>query len=618
MNDTTNSSKSQIVDKIKGSSNILVTVNSSPSVDELSAALGITLLLNKLDKHATAVFSGSVPPAITFLDPDKTFENTVDSLQDFIIALDKEKADHLRYKVEGDVVKIFITPYRTTITKDDLDFSQGDYNVEFVIAIGVKNNDDLDKALSAHGRILHDATVASLSLAGDSQLGGINWSDTSASSYCEMLVSLSDALRGDKNLLDEQIATAFLTGIVAATDRFSNSQTSSKVMTMAAQLMAAGANQQLIATKLEEANEIEVSEPATAEPDQLSADNGTELQEGQITKVDKSSSTDPKAKKSSDAGALTISHEKEGDLDSVAAETASENQAEAAAAAEEELARQSQPVAAKNQPVPEAQAEEQLAAELAKTAPAAANVPSVADLQGDIANASQDVAQAAEVPVEPKPLRGAVSADQWKTDSSATSEPAMGGTLNATTEQAADDARKELEDSRNHTILSHPGDPYINQTPSFQAPLNATAAADQSDEPSVADIFGGGASATAHVSDIAPPVNPTTMQTLANLDTQTRGSDHTAALDAVHAALSDAQSTSPESITAAPMDVSAPVVPPLPPLPPMPDFSTLPPIPGSAPVTDMPALQTDYGALPSANQPLPPSNDPAQFRIPGQ
>ena len=69
MNDT--GAKQQIVDKIKDSSNILVTVSTDPSVDELSAALGLTLLLNKMDKHATAVFSGAVPPAITFLDPQK-------------------------------------------------------------------------------------------------------------------------------------------------------------------------------------------------------------------------------------------------------------------------------------------------------------------------------------------------------------------------------------------------------------------------------------------------------------------------------------------------------------------------------------------------------------------
>ena len=99
------SSKKQIIESIKDKKNILVAVSSSPSVDELSAALGLTIFLNKLDKHVTAIASGTIPSALGFLDPEKTFEATADSLRDFIIALDKEKADHLRYKLDGDVVK---------------------------------------------------------------------------------------------------------------------------------------------------------------------------------------------------------------------------------------------------------------------------------------------------------------------------------------------------------------------------------------------------------------------------------------------------------------------------------------------------------------------------------
>ena len=93
------SAKQKVIQSIKDVTNILVTVSSSPSVDELSAALGLTIFLNKLGKHATAVFSGDIPPAITFLNPDKTFEQTADSLRDFIIALDKEKADHYAIKL---------------------------------------------------------------------------------------------------------------------------------------------------------------------------------------------------------------------------------------------------------------------------------------------------------------------------------------------------------------------------------------------------------------------------------------------------------------------------------------------------------------------------------------
>ena len=46
--------KQQIVDILKESTNVLVTVNSSPTVDELSAAIGTTLLINKMNKRYKA------------------------------------------------------------------------------------------------------------------------------------------------------------------------------------------------------------------------------------------------------------------------------------------------------------------------------------------------------------------------------------------------------------------------------------------------------------------------------------------------------------------------------------------------------------------------------------
>lgn len=257
MDDPNNKIKQQIVEKIKASANILLTVGNNPSVDDLSAAIGLAALLNKLDKHATAVFSGAIPPAITFLDPAKVFENNIDSLRDFIIALDKEKADHLRYKVEGDLVKIFITPYRTTISNEDLEFSHGDFNIDLIMVLGASNKEDLDKSIEAHGNILQNVSIISLSAGMQvSQLGNINWNDDTASSLSEMIAGIGEAMKSEKPLLDQQIATALLTGIVFSTARFSNAKTTSKVMTLAAQLMAAGADQQLIAAQLQESHEI--------------------------------------------------------------------------------------------------------------------------------------------------------------------------------------------------------------------------------------------------------------------------------------------------------------------------------------------------------------------------
>lgn len=625
-----NSAKQKIVEKVKDSSNILVTVSRNPSVDELSAALGLTVLLNKMKKHATAVFSGAIPPAITFLDPEKTFEATVDSLRDFIIALDKEKADHLRYKVDGDVVKIFITPYRTTITSDDLDFSQGDYNVELVLGLGVKNQDDLDQALTAHGRILHDATVATLTV-GDatSELGSIDWHEQNASSLSEMLVSLSDSLKGEKTLLDEQIATAFLTGVVAATDRFSNNKTSSKVMTVAAQLMSAGANQQLIASKLEEAHEIGPAAESSTSSGQNS-DGTTDLSEGESTKL-RNAKKKP-AEPAKDDGSLTISHEKEGTLEEVASAVEGEKQEEAKKEAEAQLAERTQ------QPEnPAAQeAEQNLAKQLATVAPAAGATPSVADLQKDLAAANEEVNAAAQA----GPAMGGAVAPAEQNE-----RPTMGGTLNATTEQAQEDKQRELENERNHTILTHGNsNNYVgNSSPVFQSPLNA-AGQSEFESPTIDPFAQATPPAPTETAPTAyaPPIQPPS-ETLADIDAQNRAphEEARAAIDAAFNAAPPAATSAIPTFTPlpeqpAPITPLMPLAPPpspqpfeqsaaggVPPLPPMPDFSTLPPlpdVPSAQPSGALPPekLEEVLGSTPAPATPPSQPNDPGQFKIPGQ
>ena len=279
--DNTNT-KEQAVERLKQATNVLVTVSSNPSVDQLSACIGLTLMLNKLGKHGTAVFSGAIPDTIEFLKPETTLEKNTDSLRDFIISLDKSKADKLRYKVEDKVVKIFITPYRTSISEQDLDFSHGDFNVDVVIALGVHQQEELDRAITSHGRILHDATIISVNNVESGNLGSMNWIDTSVSSLSELVSQLDGQL--GRSVLDAQIATALLTGIVAETNRFSNNKTSSQTMTVSAKLMAAGANQQLVATKLEEPPKPELS----ATPQDKPANSLRDTPGGKSAPVEKS------------------------------------------------------------------------------------------------------------------------------------------------------------------------------------------------------------------------------------------------------------------------------------------------------------------------------------------
>ena len=237
-----------VASKIGESHNILVALSSDPSIDELAAAIGLSLYLDRIGKRVTAIYSGSTPNVLKFLKPEETFETSADILQDFVIALNKEKADHLRYKLDGDYVKIFITPYRSRITADDLEFSYGDFNVDLVLALDVANGVDLDDALREHGRIMHDAVVVNVTTGKPGKLGEIEWSDKTASSVSEMLAELLYGL--GKNDLQKEEATAFLTGIVASTNRFATASTTSRTMKLSARLIDSGANQQLVSKNI--------------------------------------------------------------------------------------------------------------------------------------------------------------------------------------------------------------------------------------------------------------------------------------------------------------------------------------------------------------------------------
>lgn len=609
--------KQLIVERIKNASNVLVTVGKNPSVDALAAALGLTLFFDKIDKIATAVVSGQIPPAIEFLEPGKTFDENVDGLRDFIIALDKTKADRLRYKVEDDVVRVFITPYKTTITEKDLTFSQGDFNVDLVVALGVDKKEDLDTAITAHGRILHDATTVSINqLAGSGSLGEVDWSEPDASSLCEMLIGLTEALQ--PGTMDQQIATALLTGLVSATDRFRNNKTSPKVMTIAAQLMAAGANQQLIADKLEEAEGL-----STGQLNKSTATASTEAPSGQVVKAND--------------GEMKIGHDEttpETPAISVQAQTVAEkNASDALAEANQALSNTLEQQAAIATPQDDRQPRQSSWRDI----PA----PSV----GGTLNATTEEAEE-EKRREEADTRNRVLLSHDTADVSSTPSVSTPPALNATTLAAEEPEVKDIfalppASPQDAPTLQPQASP-LAELPVIPAGEHITTASGISFEETPAPVT-------------APA--PTEPQTLADLEAEVRKQaeqqptaqaaptipsgvdDARAAVDAAFSGQDFNPSGQPTfGLGAQPLgevshdtsaqpytQVTPPVPVPAPPaLPPLPDFSTLPPLPGEVVDPTTPPPAPSFGLpeqAPDVAHPADlaaPSNDPTQFKLPGQ
>ncbi|MBF1037644.1 MAG: hypothetical protein HXL09_02975 [Candidatus Nanosynbacter sp.] len=95
---------------------------------------------------------------------------------------------------------------------------------------------------------MHDAMAINITSSVPGRFADLEWSDPSKSSVCEMVYDLLGELEIDNT--PQEVATALLTGILSATERFSNNRTKPTTMAVASKLMEAGADQQLISSNI--------------------------------------------------------------------------------------------------------------------------------------------------------------------------------------------------------------------------------------------------------------------------------------------------------------------------------------------------------------------------------
>jgi len=179
----------------------------------------------------------------------KSLDNSGDEL---VINIDttKSKVAKLRYDKVDDRLSIYLTPETGTLNSQNVSFKQGGSSeFDLIIVLGVPTIDRIDKKLTDTKMLESETPIVNIDFhRSNANYGAVNLIEPTAASLAEILVALAESLQN--GLIDEAIATALLTGLVASTDRFTAAHTTSKALTVAAQLMAGGAKQQEIVKNL--------------------------------------------------------------------------------------------------------------------------------------------------------------------------------------------------------------------------------------------------------------------------------------------------------------------------------------------------------------------------------
>jgi len=242
--------KQQASEAIRQAESILLVTGARPNIDQVASVVALTHMLRKMDKKVTPLVTDRVPGGAQFIARN-VVETSLNGSRDFIVQLSLAKAevDKVKYTVDDGKLNIHVTPFSGGFNASDVSFDKGDYHFDLIIALGVPKRANLDRIFEQNPRLLTTIPMLNIDYHRiNEQHGAINLLETNSSTLSEMVLALGESVQG--GLLDAQVATALLAGIMAATDRFTSANTTAKSMTVAAQMLAAGADQQKVTKEI--------------------------------------------------------------------------------------------------------------------------------------------------------------------------------------------------------------------------------------------------------------------------------------------------------------------------------------------------------------------------------
>lgn len=246
-----NSSEKQVIDLIKRSKQILILPSSPIDGDSLGSAIALYMALRKLDKEVTVVCNEPVPDVFQFLPNTKVVGNKLVSSNDFIITVNISdvKMKNVKHHIEGGKVNIILSPDEGSISEQDVTFNKGNSNYDLIITVDCAELKQLRSIYDNNVEMFSQIPIVNIDHhISNTHFGKINHVDIMASSTTELLLPILEQLSQEEkvDLIDADVATLLLTGIITDTGSFQNANTTPRAFGKASELVAYGARQQEI------------------------------------------------------------------------------------------------------------------------------------------------------------------------------------------------------------------------------------------------------------------------------------------------------------------------------------------------------------------------------------
>ncbi|MEK7523550.1 MAG: DHH family phosphoesterase [Patescibacteria group bacterium] len=236
-----------VLSLLKKANSILVLPSSPLDGDSLGSSLALYLALKKLGKKVTVVAEETVPSSYNFLPEIASVTHELKFVRDFIVTIDCRDVapKNIRHEIQGNKINIFVTPEKGTISKENVSFNEGGTPFDAIVTVDAADPSQFGKIYEDFTELFHLVPVMNIDHhASNKGFGRINLVDIMASSTTMLILPLIEEL--GPGLMDADIATLLLAGLITDTGSFQNPNTTPDAFAVAAKLIGYGARQQEI------------------------------------------------------------------------------------------------------------------------------------------------------------------------------------------------------------------------------------------------------------------------------------------------------------------------------------------------------------------------------------
>jgi len=250
----------QIFKQIKKANKILITFNKIWNGDAISSALVFYLFLQKINKQVEIASDKFYENNLySFLPSYNKIKLNFNNPRQFIISFstDQIEVDQIRINKQNNQANIIISTKYGNLQKQDLNFQSQGFDYDLIIAVDTPDLQSLGKVYENNYDFFYQTPIINIDHNPENEaFGKINFIELTAISTTEIIFSLLESY--SKEIIDEDLATCLLTGLISKTKNFRTTNITPHSLMITSELINLKARREEIVNKLYRSRSLHV------------------------------------------------------------------------------------------------------------------------------------------------------------------------------------------------------------------------------------------------------------------------------------------------------------------------------------------------------------------------